>query len=90
MDPENSVRVWDVGRRVLTFFSLEINIFQRGQYGPPLRSYWTASQGVSVPEFLRKPIAACDFPGVCVWGGGGGGSRLDPPMIHSEQIFINS
>ena len=29
----------------------------------------------SVPEFLRKPIATCDFPG----GGGGRGAMPPPP-----------
>ena len=41
------------------------------------------SRGGSVLEFLRKPIAACDFPG---GGGGGFGSAvsltpLDPPFM---------
>ena len=38
-----------------------------------------ASQGGSVPEFLRKPIAICDFQGAG-WGRGFGG-------IHFEYIF---
>ena len=33
-----------------------------------------ASRGGSVPVFLRKHIATCDFPG---GGGGGGGGGLD-------------
>ena len=39
------------------------------------------ARGWSVPEFLRKPVVTCDFPGV---GAGGGGSwegpAMDPPM----------
>ena len=48
------------------------NIFHTGPYRPPSRNDWTtlgpiASRGGSVPEFLRKHIATCDFPGV--WRG---------------------
>ena len=41
-----------------------ISIFHRGSYGPPFRSNWTgpiASWRGSVPVFLRKSIATCDF-----------------------------
>ena len=46
---------------------LVINVFHRGPFRPPSRSNWIqrgpiVSRGVSVPEFLRKPIATCDFP----------------------------
>ena len=46
---------------------LVINVFKRDPYGPPSRSNFNpmgpiASEGVSVPEFLRKHIATCDFP----------------------------
>ena len=34
-----------------------------------------AFRGVSVPEFIRKPIATCDFPG------GGGGD----PLSHTSR-----
>ena len=57
---------------ILTIFSLFFNsqravqITLKKQLDPmgPI-----ASPGGSVPEYLRKPIATCDFPG----GGGGGG-----------------
>ena len=91
-DPENSVRGGGVGgggvgvgSYLTTFFS---KVFHIGLYEPPSRNNCT--QGVqllgSVPVFLRKPLATCDFPGVCVCVGGGGGGphpappRLDPPM----------
>ena len=55
MDPENFVKE-DPDNAFLV-----INVFHRGQYGPPSRSNLTlgpiTSQGVSVPEVLRKPIA---------------------------------
>ena len=81
-DPESSVK-W---RRVLATFSpfLVINVFHVGPYEPPSRSNWTVGSNCfsrgSVPVFLRKSIATCDFPGV--------GVRtpylpLDPPVDHS-------
>ena len=38
-----------------------------------------ASQAGSVPVFLKKYIATCDFPG----GGGGGGGGSGPPVLPS-------
>ena len=32
----------------------------------------TTREAIGPKVFLRKPIATSDFPGVCVWGGGGG------------------
>ena len=34
---------------------------------------------LSVPEFIRKPTATSDFPGVCVWGGGRTTCHPPPP-----------
>ena len=42
-------------------------------------SNWT--QGESVPDFLRKPIATCDFP----WGSGPPVPPLDPQMNFARQ-----
>ena len=44
-----------------------------------------ASRGWSKPEFLRKPIATCDFPG---WGRGGGEVRTSvPPTDWSNRCL---
>ena len=74
MDPENSVgqRYWG-GCGVLIFFlsHQSMNYFKK-QLDPrgPI-----ASGGGSVPVFLRKPTATCDFP-----GGGGGGPPVPGPL----------
>ena len=60
-------------------FILVINIFHRGMYGPPPRSP-IASQGGSVPVFLRKHIATCDFPG---------GSVAPAPLSGSAHVLIS-
>ena len=81
------------------------NVFYRGPYEPPSRSDWTpyprgpiASQGGSVPVFLRKLKATCDFPGVCVCRGSEPPPPpppphpppLDPPMAWLEysSLFV--
>ena len=43
-----------------------------------------ASRGMSVLEFLRKPIAPCDFPGV---GGGGVGEGLNTTSSGFAHVF---
>ena len=77
MDRENSVHwCWEAVSDnvfVCLFFSHQ-RVFHRGPNGPPSRSNWTwgggggggqvASRGRGcVPEFLKKPIATCYFPG---------------------------
>ena len=69
-DPEISVRV------ILIFFK-SFNVFHRRQYGPPLRGYWTRWVQLpldwgSIPVFLRKHIATCDFRRIP--------DPVDPPM----------
>ena len=64
-DPEDSVR-WGGGP--FLFLCLVIKVFYRGPYEPAYRSNWTQwvqllLESGSIPEFLRKPIATCDFPG---------------------------
>ena len=75
MDPENVVRaggsVGGGGVHTPLFIKDFTNIFHRGPYRPPSRR--NSSRRGSVPEFLRKPIATCDFP-----AGGGGGGGVDP------------
>ena len=49
--------------------ALVINIFHRGLYESPSRSNWNQgvkllNRGGSLPVFVSKPIATCDFP----WG----------------------
>ena len=56
---------------ILTIFVKKL--IHRGPYRSPLRSNWTRwvqllLEGGSEPEFLRKPIATCYFPGVGRWG----------------------
>ena len=46
-----------------------------------------ASRGGSVPDFLRKPMATCDFPG---GGQGRGRPPLDPPMSYLLKSSTNS
>ena len=43
-----------------------------------------ASRGVSIPEFLRKPIATCDFPGE-----GGPGRGSGPPAPPPLDLCMN-
>ena len=50
------------------FLVINLHVFHRELCGSPSRSNWTpwgpiASWGWSLPEFLKKPIAASDFPG---------------------------
>ena len=72
-----------------------INVFHREPYKPPSRGPRDpiASREGSVPVFLRKSLATCDFPG---GGGGGGGGVLDPcppppPTLsssaHGSRVF---
>ena len=67
MDTMNTMKAWLVpiqnilsgGKNPNNHFFSVINLFHRGLYGPPSRRPGgpIASQGGSVPEFLRKPIA---------------------------------
>ena len=58
-----------------------INLFHRGLYRPPSVGL-IASRGVSVLEFLRNPIATCDFPGV------GPDSLPPPPLDLPMWIYL--
>ena len=81
-DPKNSVRVGRGGKdcvllsyqrisqRALRTF-IEKQLDPRGSTGP------VASRGGSVPEFLRKPIAACDFRG-----------ESGPPFPHWPRQYL--
>ena len=50
-------------------FNFSLNVFHRGPYEPPSRSYWTTPwvqmllEEESVPVYLRQPIDVCDIPG---------------------------
>ena len=84
MDQESSIR-GDGGRVLTNSFSHQCIL--QGAVQTSLGKHLDtkgpiASQGGSVPVFLRKPIATCEF---FLGGGGGGGSGppvppLDPPM----------
>ena len=65
MHPEMSSGQGGMGGPDNAFLKDFTNIFHRGPYRPPSRR--NSSRRGSVPEFLRKPIATCDFP---VGGGG--------------------
>ena len=60
MDQENTVRG--------SFKFFMSSMYFTGLYGPPSKSNWTrdsiASEGWSIPDFPKKPIATCDFPGI--------------------------
>ena len=45
-----------------------------GPYGP------IAPRGGTMPAFIRKPVATCDFPV-------GGGGNLDPPMTDNMSFY---
>ena len=92
-DPENAVGVG--GEADLLFLFFNINVFYRGLYGAPSRSNWSRwvqlllKGGVwvvggwwrgFVPELLKKPISADDFPGE-----GGWRVRTTPSLTH----FLN-
>ena len=57
-------------------FVLVTKVFHRRPMGP------IASRGMFVSEFLRKPIATCDFP-----GGGGGGEGGCPPSRSAQVAY---
>ena len=78
------VCVWGGGGGFLQRFLFVPLVINAGEaIGPKGGSI--ASRGRSVPDFLRKPIATCDFPG------GGGPDPLshppfDPRMLHNRQV----
>ena len=92
-DPENSIRGCTHGQiqkipsgGILTFyyyyFFSHQHISQRAvqtSLEKQLDLSPIASGGGSVPVFLRKSIATCDFPG----GWGGGPDPLSPPLGRS-------
>ena len=70
-DPENV-------RGALTMFFSSHHIFYRWLHESHSRSNWSSCfLRVSIPVFLRKPIATCDFPG------GRGPDALSPLWICS-------
>ena len=80
------------GPWTLLFFFLIFSIFHREPYGPPLGSSWTqgvqllagrgpiASRVGSIPEFLRKLNATCDFSVAGGVGPDSPPSHLNPTM----------
>ena len=75
------------GVRDIFFIFSVINVFLKGSYKPPsigdlTQGYKCFSRGF-VPEFLRKPLATCDFP-----GGPDALSTptpLDPPILSTMK-----
>ena len=69
------IGLWGGGGPDIFFFV--INLFRIGLYGLPGEAI--ASGGESVPVFLRKYIAICDFS----W-------RLGPSVPPSESVHVDT